>query len=1042
MSGLEASIAQKTPQTKKSYFLFALFLFGSVLGPAIGQMPSSLEQTVQKPDQAQTITSNVDEVSLDLLVHDKKHKLIADLKPEDIVVTDNGTPVKLNDFRFVKGDNARGHMVTLVFDRFTGPTANSARSAAQKILDVLPSNGYSLAVLDFAGRMRLLQGFTQDRKLIEQAVEAATESQASALESTRTLAVSIVTDKAEPARAAKAAETEKEIVSVARTGVDSMGRHVEPAERAKAQILVTALQDAQQIAMDQHASRSLSGLLALVKAQQKAGARKAIIYFTQNRQMDSAQKEMVKNLSAAATKAGVSIYTVDFDALNESGQYQLDNAMANGKPPFNPAPQEVPGSGGHAMQIPMQQQSAEPIGSQPGYNWTSKDDIAVMTDFHRRSNDYAMFAYRNSPMAELANDSGGAYIDAQNSLKKPLQQMVEDLTTYYEASYVPPLNEYDGTFHAIEIKPLREGLRIQSKTGYYAAAPGAEAGARPFEAPVMKLLSEPDARTDVRFHAAVLHFGEMSDGNTSTVAVEVPIDAIETRKDVHTNLFSAHVSIVAQIKDKTGTVIEHFAEDISRRGALEIIDRDKSGTISLQRHFLASPGQYTLEVAVLDRFNDKAGVQRINFEVPAVQASPSVSDVVLVRKVDAFEEGDDPQEPMRFDKGRITPNLSGDVSQDAKSVSLFFILHPDTQSKDPVTLEMEASRNGHPGRRIPLALHLDAAQMAVPYLASFKSGLAPGDYEVKAILNQGEKSSIQRVSFTVEGDQPASSEAAANIAPDRHGEASATTDVMPSGPVAPSSSPLVITAITNPVTSPSQDEIKQLIADARERALHYVDSLPNFMCIEVTSRSVDSTGQGRWKLRDTISELLSYRDKAETRTMLEVNGKAESASREGMKGAFSAGELGGVLRAVFQESAKADFEWKETDTLGTGTVQVFNYRVGQSNSVFSVVGRNDKQIIVGFHGQIYIDTATRNVRRITLIADDLPHDFPTHYTSIAVDYEYVAINAHDYLMPISAELRLLQGRHEAVLNSIEFRNYRRFGSNMRIVSEPIPAEKP
>jgi hypothetical protein len=176
--------------------------------------------------------------------------------------------------------------------------------------------------------------------------------------------------------------------------------------------------------------------------------------------------------------------------------------------------------------------------------------------------------------------------------------------------------------------------------------------------------------------------------------------------------------------------------------------------------------------------------------------------------------------------------------------------------------------------------------------------------------------------------------------------------------------------------------------------------------------------------------------------MLEVNGKAESASREGMKGAFSAGELGGVLRAVFLESAKAEFERKETDTLGTGTVQVFNYRVGQSNSVFSVVGSNDKQIMVGFHGQIYIDTATRNVRRITLIADDLPRDFPTHYTSIAVDYEYVAINAHDYLMPISAELRLQQGRHEAVLNTIEFRNYRRFGSNMRIVSEPIPAEKP
>ena len=174
----------------------------------------------------------------------------------------------------------------------------------------------------------------------------------------------------------------------------------------------------------------------------------------------------------------------------------------------------------------------------------------------------------------------------------------------------------------------------------------------------------------------------------------------------------------------------------------------------------------------------------------------------------------------------------------------------------------------------------------------------------------------------------------------------------------------------------------------------------------------------------------------------EVNGKVENADRLGMKGAFSTGELGGVLQAVFKESAKADFEWKQTEALGTGTVQVFDYRVLKNNSVFSVVGSNDKQIMVAFHGQVFIDNLTRNTRRITLIADDLPADFPTRYTSIAVDYDYVVINSHDYLMPISAELRLLEGRHDAVLNSMEFRNYRRFGSSMRIVNEPAPTENP
>jgi hypothetical protein len=283
----------------------------------------------------------------------------------------------------------------------------------------------------------------------------------------------------------------------------------------------------------------------------------------------------------------------------------------------------------------------------------------------------------------------------------------------------------------------------------------------------------------------------------------------------------------------------------------------------------------------------------------------------------------------------------------------------------------------------------------------------------------------------------------ANAGPQGYGGARAAIDAVTGGEGKDASytGVLAITAITNPVPPPSKEETQQLIVDARERALHYIDSLPNFMCVEVTNRSVDAAGTGNWKLRDTITELLRYRDKNETRTMLQVNGKANATDREAMHGTFSSGELGGVLKAVFLDSAKADFTWKETDALGSGTVQVFSYHVAQSNSVFSVVGMNDQQVMVAFHGLVFIDTATRNVRRITLEADDLPRKFPTHSTSIAVDYDYVAINLHDYLMPISAELRLKQGRHEAILNSIEFRDYRRFGSNMRIVGGFTPVEK-
>lgn len=987
---------------------------------AYGQPAPGPQSAAGPAVQAPSLTENVDEVSLDLVVHDKRNKPILDLKAEDITVTDNDSPVKLSGFHLVTGEANTGHLITLVFDHFNGATAKNAENVATKILKMLPAKGYSFAVLDFAGRLRLIQGFTDDRGRIGQAVRIVTEKTDNTVPLVLTatgLAVKNASDRSDTGRAAEAAEAEKNLIAITRTGADASGAHVDVRVRARYQTLLAALADAQRIKQDQHAMPTMAGLLALVKSQQKAPERKALIYFTQNTQMDSAAKEMVRTITGAANQAGVTLYVVDMNALDVGGQHQIDAAIAAGGIAFDPKPQPVAGSGGLATTQPSLQMGGMSTGS---------GAAGSATNFMMTSNEFAFSAIK-SPLADLAKDTGGAYIDAQNNVKKPLEQMLQDMTTYYQASYVPPIQEYDGSFRTIVAKPVRAGLNVKTKTGYFAVAPNAEGGIRPFEAPLLKILSETQLPADLKFHAAVLQFGELPDGNTSTLAVEVPIAELNTKKDTHTNLFSAHISIVAQIKDKDGTVTEHFAEDVARRGALDSLDKDKSAAIILQRHFLAIPGEYVMEVAVLDQMNGKASAQRMNFEIPAVQTNPSLSEIVLVRKVDTFRDDDDPLEPLRYEKGKLTPNLSGELPEGSNSVSMFMILHPDPKSSNPAKLEMEVSRNGKAGRRTPLPLPVRSATSgdAIPYMANFRaSSLAPGDYAVKATLTQGDKTSERNLIFTVEGEVKLNAVARA-AAPEPKLETVAI-DLHPA-------TQLVITSLTNPLPPPTPEELNSVIADARKRAVSYADSLPNFLCVEVTNRSYDPTGTKRWKHRDTVAELLRFRDKTETHTTLEIDGKQSDVSRESMKGTFSSGELGGVLRAVFEPSAKAEFQWKETDALGAGTVQVFEYRVAKENSVFSVVGSNDKQVMVPFHGEVFIDSATRSVRRVTLIADDMPADFPTHFTSIAVDYDYVVINAHDYLMPVSAELNLQQGRHEAVLNTVEFRNYRRFGSNVRIL---------
>ena len=1009
--------------------------------------PSTPPASATSPDstiQVPTFSSSANEVTLDLVVKDKKHKPVLDLKPEDFVVTDNDVPVKLSGFHLVSGNAAESdNLVTLVFDHFTGPTAKVAQVIALKIIKTLPAKGYLYTVLDVPGRLRLIQGFT-DHNAAADAVKILTEKAAAdrtqKIELTYTGGLVHRADEADPAVTSAAADAEKYLIAVARTGADPSGTHVDLKTRAEYQALLAALQNSQKVMQDQHTFPNLAGLLALIQSQQNLSERKSLIYFTQNMQMDTAGKEMVKTITGAAGKAGVSIYVVDLDAMNSQGRYQMVNALMNGQKPFNPAPIVIgAGPGGSETVIPRQQEGIAGVQGTPstqGPVWGEKQDIAQMTDFQRNGFDFKALAAPKNPMSDMAKDTGGIYIDAQDSVKAPLQQMLQDMTTFYQASYIPPIQEYDGSFRTIAVKPVNARLDIKTKTGYFALAPGAEAGIRPFEVPLLKLFNQSNLPQDVKFHAAVLQFGELPDGNANTVAIEVPMSSLQTNKDTRTNLFTAHVSIVAEIKDKNGTVVEHFGENISKRGAVESLDTDPSAGVMLQRHFLAIPGQYMLEAAVYDEQGMKAGAQRMVFEVPQTQASPALSPIVLVKRVDTInDDNDDPLEPMRYEKGKITPNLEGIVPAGAKNVSLFFILHPDPKSTEPATLEMEASHNGHPGRRTPLPLKLNRPDETVPYLASFKgSALTPGSYEVKALMTQGGKTSEQRVSFTVLGDGSAAGTAGAQgHGGDGAADLTATSEANDSY----GGGLLAITAVTNPLSPLEPQEIENLIADARTRAVGYMESLPNFMCVEVTNRSTDASGTGNWKHRDTIAELLRYRDKNETHTMLEINGAPSTADRDALlkeKGStLSGGELGGVLKAVFAPSAKADFTWKETDALGSGTVQVFDYRVAKSNSMFSVVGSNGIELMVAFHGQVYIDSATHSVRRISLQADGLPKDFPTQASVMGVDYDYVLINGSDYLMPISAEVRVRQTHHQAVLNTIEFRDYKKYGSAMKIV---------
>lgn len=231
-----------------------------------------------------------------------------------------------------------------------------------------------------------------------------------------------------------------------------------------------------------------------------------------------------------------------------------------------------------------------------------------------------------------------------------------------------------------------------------------------------------------------------------------------------------------------------------------------------------------------------------------------------------------------------------------------------------------------------------------------------------------------------------------------------------------------------------------MIEDARQRALAWSDSLQNFFCFEVTRHSVDATGHGDWKRKGTLIELMRYVDHEETRNTLRLNGDPSDAKPDQLQFAHSGGEFGAMFHIIFNPSAKTAFTWKQAALIDGQPVQVFAFKVARADSGFDLSDRGNQTMRAGFHGLLYLDAATRSVRRISVDADDIPHALLIRASSISVDYAWISMQDHDFLLPIRGAVSLQETRRRPVLNEFEFRDYRRFGSQAHVLtSEEVKA---
>jgi len=696
------------------------FLASVLLAAGLTPVPVPAQQSA-----APTVKTTVDEVLLDLIVRDKKGKPVTDLKPEDLTVVDNGAKQTLTSFRLVSGAEAltpagtktaldplrQIRLVTLAFEAMTEADQRKlARTAALDLIKGDQTTNVYYAVVVINTRLFVLQQFTGDKAALTKAIERATggitsagfasESDAIQAELKRNLGNQNNADQ--PGNLLSAAS------QVASQPVTNGGQAL---DAKLASVMLDMLRMDAAVAA-QGTRLTLSALRSLVDGQRSIPGRKSVIYFTWGMYLTPELDAPFRGLMSTANRDNVTFYSVDTRGVMTGSQNQDARGQLNA----------------------AARASAITVNRTEGAVTKSEIMASDNAEVSARSN-------VQEAIRDLAESTGGFLIGDSNDLRAPLHHVNEEIGSYYEVSFNPGIQNYDGSFRKIAVNANRKDLVIHSRNGYFALPPEARAsGLEPFEVALLKQLSESKPSEDVKFHAGAVLLQPKPDATNVAVLVEVPLEELHPRSAATGKAgLDVHCSLVALVKNGKGEVVQKLSRD---RGFQVTPDQLKMGHF-LDKMTVALPaGTYLLEAAAMDRESGRIGTQRTEFTVPAKPAGVAISGLTPMRSYTPNAKGLDPNDPFQFQGGSVTPTLDLTVKKGPNTaLRLFFTVYQDPSIAAAPGVEVEFLQSGKSLTKVPMQLPAADAQGRIPYLMTIPAESIPsGTYEVRATARQGNTS--------------------------------------------------------------------------------------------------------------------------------------------------------------------------------------------------------------------------------------------------------------------------------------------------------------
>lgn len=708
---------------------------------AVGVAQAQTQQTTETPANSQgpTFKAGGEEVVLDVVVRDKKNRAVNSLKAQDFEVFDNGEKRAIKSFRLVQGDEAvnsagvktpldplrQVRLLTLVFDGLDNEGRRLSRDAGLSLLKTELQPNVYISVMAIDQALEAIQPFTNDRDLLKKAVERATGGAMNFASDTARIREQLQ-QMLGPNQAGQGIGDQVDSMSPGgsgQSGPAGAANGAAAANIAMAQMMLRTLQSNRLDEATDQGRAKISALLQLVKNQYSLPGRKTILYFTPGFQIPQGMEEPFKSVISIANRSNVSFYALDARGLGVGGQNDSSNSQL--KDAMSASAENM-----HRGNVSFGNAQAADMAIEAG-RANVQDTLAI-----------------------LADSTGGFLIANTNDFTGKLKRLTEDIETYYEISYDPQIQKYDGSFRKVSVRTDVANLRVQSRSGYFALPPAmrGQAVLSAYEVPLLKALGSAPLPHSFGFETAALHFKGPHDASTCVLVVDIPIGHLTLQQDKTTRQYQGKLAYIVLIKDGHGQIVKKFHNEIPLNADASKIEAIKASSHFIDvQHFELPPGRYTMDSAVLDSTGDRISARRSIFVMPEVTGSLAISSVAPIRDMKPKgEAGAD--DPLLMINQVISPEINPTVKKtDTTGLPFYVVIYPNKTSSERPTLQMEFSKDGQVlGSGSPPLGNPDA-QGKIQYVATVPlAQLSAGDYQVRFIAKQGSQASDESVTFTIE----------------------------------------------------------------------------------------------------------------------------------------------------------------------------------------------------------------------------------------------------------------------------------------------------